>query len=167
MATQGSISPGQRPENITLPGAGQIRVFLIALAVIMVSGAVALVGISVQWRAHTPQAELGPSEAQHNRTEERTVQKSTPPQQLNEGQIRGYQEQLEAEGFSTDSEKGNITPVTEAALRAYQQNNGLPITAELDEATQRSLVAGQTPTPGGPTEGQSVPGGAAPRGSPR
>ena len=144
-----------------------MRVLLIALAVIVVVGAVALVGISVQWRDHTPQAELGPSEAQHNRTEERTVQKSTPPQQLNEGQIRRYQEQLEAEGFSMDSEKGNITPVTEAALRAYQQNNGLPITAELDEATQRSLVAGQTPTPGGPTEGQSVPGGTAPRGSPR
>jgi len=144
-----------------------MRVLLIALAVIVVIGAVALVGISVQWRDRTPQADLGPSEAQQNRAEEHVVKKSAPPQQLNESQIRRFQEQLEAEGFSTGPEQGNITPETEAALRAYQQKNGLATTGELDEATQRSLVAGQTPTPGRPTEGKSVPGGTAPSGSPR
>ena len=144
-----------------------MRALLITLAVIVVIGAVALVGISVKWRDHTPQADLGPSEAQQNREEDRTVKRSTPPQQLNETQIRRYQEQLEAEGFSTGSEKGRITPETEVALRAYQQKNGLPATGTLDEATQRSLVAGQMPTPGRPTEGQSVPGGDAPSGSPR
>jgi peptidoglycan hydrolase-like protein with peptidoglycan-binding domain len=144
-----------------------MRVGLIVLAVIVVIGAVALVGISVQWRERTPQTDLGPSEAQQNRAEERTVQKSIPPHPLNEAQIRRYQEQLEAEGFSTASEKGSITPETEAALRAYQAKHGLATTGELDEATQRSLVAGQSPTPGRPTEGQSVPGGAAPRGNPR
>jgi peptidoglycan hydrolase-like protein with peptidoglycan-binding domain len=56
---------------------------------------------------------------------------------------------------------------TEAALRAYQAKYGLPVTGELDDATQRSLVAGQTPTPGRPTEGESIPGGTAPGGSPR
>ena len=161
------IAPVQRLTNTTPPGGGHMRVFLIALAVIAVIGAVALVGISVQWRDHTPQADLGPSEAQQNRAEEQTVKRSTPPQQLNETQIRRYQEQLEAEGFSTGSEKGSITPETETALRTYQQKNGLPITGELDEATQRSLIAGQMPTPGRPTEGQSVPGGTAPSGSPR
>jgi peptidoglycan hydrolase-like protein with peptidoglycan-binding domain len=144
-----------------------MRVGLIVLAVIVVIGAVALVGISVQWRERTPQTDLGPSEAQQNRAEERTVQKSIPPHPLNEAQIRRYQEQLEAVGFSTGSEKGSITPETETALRAYQAKHGLATTGELDEATQRSLVAGQSPTPGRPTEGQSVPGGAAPRGNPR
>jgi peptidoglycan hydrolase-like protein with peptidoglycan-binding domain len=144
-----------------------MRVFLIALAVIVVIGAAGLVGISVQWRDHTPQADLGPSEAQQNRAEEQTVQRSTPPQQLNEAQIRRYQEQLEAEGFSTGAEKGSITPETESALLAYQQKHGLARTGEFDAATQRSLVAGQTPTPGRPTEGQSIPGGTAPSGSPR
>ena len=144
-----------------------MRALLIALAVIVVIGAVALVGISVQWRDHTPQADLGPSEAQQNRAEELTVKRSTPPQQLNETQIRRFQEQLEAEGFSAGAEKGSITPETEAALRAYQQKNGLATTGELDEATQHSLAAGQMPTPGRPTEGKSVPGGTAPRGSPR
>lgn len=144
-----------------------MRVLLITLAVIVVVGAVALVGFSVQWRDYTAQESLGPSEAEQNRAEEQAVRKSAPPQQLNEAQIRRYQEQLEAEGFSTASEKGSITPETEAALRAYQAKHGLATTGELDEATQRSLVAGQSPTPGRPTEGQSVPGGAAPRGNPR
>jgi peptidoglycan hydrolase-like protein with peptidoglycan-binding domain len=144
-----------------------MRVFLIALAIVVVVGAVALVGISVQWRDNTAQETLGPSEAQQNRAEEQAVRKSAPPQQLNETQIRRYQERLDAEGFSTGSEKGNITPETEAALRAYQRKNGLPATGTLDEATQRSLVAGQMPTPSRPTEGQSVPGGDAPSGSPR
>jgi peptidoglycan hydrolase-like protein with peptidoglycan-binding domain len=144
-----------------------MRVLLIALAVVVVVGAVALVGISVQWRDNTPRDTLGPSEAQQNRAEEHAVQKGAPPQQLSEAQVRRYQEQLDTAGFSTGAEKGTITPETEAALRAYQHKNGLRVTGELDEATQRSLVAGRMPAPGRPTEGESVPGGTAPGGSPR
>jgi peptidoglycan hydrolase-like protein with peptidoglycan-binding domain len=145
-----------------------MRGLLITLAVVVVVGAVVLVGVSVvQWRGNTPQDELGPSEAQQNRAQEQAVQKNIPPQQLNETQIRRYQEKLEAEGFSTGPDKGTITPQTEAALRAYQHKYGLPPTGELDEATQRSLVAGQMPTPGKAVEGQSVPRGTAPQGSPR
>ena len=144
-----------------------MRALLITLAIAVFVGAVALVSFSVHWQDNVSQAELGPSEAQQNRAEERAVRKSVPPQQLSQGQIRRYQEQLDAEGFPTGAEKGTFTPQTEAALRAYQQNYGLPITGELDNATQRSLVAGQTPTPGRPTEGESIPGGTAPSGSPR
>jgi peptidoglycan hydrolase-like protein with peptidoglycan-binding domain len=144
-----------------------MRGLLITLAIAALIGAVALVGLSVQWRDNVAQEDLGPSEAQQIREQEYAVQKSVPPQQLNETQIRRYQEQLDAAGFPTGSEKGSLTPQTEAALRAYQEKHGLPITGELDDATQRSLVAGQMPTPGRPTEGESIPGGTAPRGSPR
>jgi peptidoglycan hydrolase-like protein with peptidoglycan-binding domain len=144
-----------------------MRGLLITLAVAAGIGAVALVGLSVKWRDNVSQEDLGPSEAQQRRAQEYAVQKSIPPQELNETQIRHYQEQLDAAGFPTGSEKGSLTPQTEAALRAYQEQHGLPITGALDDATQRSLVAGQMPTPGRPTEGESVPGGTAPRGSPR
>ena len=61
-----------------------------------------------------------------------------------------------------------MTPQTEAALRAYQGKYGLPVTGIFDEATQRSLTAGETLEPGRPTvEGTSMPGGTAPSGSPR
>jgi hypothetical protein len=107
-----------------------MRTLLIVFAVVVVVGAAVLVGSSVQWQDDTAQDRLGPSEAQQNRAEEQVVQKSAPPEQLSETQIRRYQEQL-------------------------------------DEATQRSLVAGQMATPGRPTEGESIPGGTAPGGSPR
>jgi peptidoglycan hydrolase-like protein with peptidoglycan-binding domain len=144
-----------------------MRALLIAIAAAVVVGSVVFVGFSVQWQDNTSQEQLGPSEAQQNRAQEQAVQNSTPQQQLSPTQIRRYQERLDAEGFATGSDKGAITPQTEAALRAYQRKYGLPTTGELDEPTQRSLVAGQMPTPGRPTEGESVPGGSAPSGTPR
>ena len=144
-----------------------MRALLISIAVAIVVGAVVLVGFSVNWQDNVSQSELGPSEAQQNRAEEHAVRKSVPTQQLSQAQIRHYQEQLDGEGFPTGAEKGTPTPQTEAALRAYQQKYGLPATGELDDATQRSLLAGQTPAPGRPTEGESIPGGTAPGGSPR
>jgi peptidoglycan hydrolase-like protein with peptidoglycan-binding domain len=144
-----------------------MRALLITFAIAVVVGAVALVGLSVQWQDSAPQENLGPSEAQQNQAQEYAVQQSTPPQQLSEAQIRRYQERLDVEGFPTGSEKGALTPQTETALRGYQKKYGLPITGELDDTTQRSLTAGRTPTPGRPTEGESIPGGTAPSGSPR
>jgi peptidoglycan hydrolase-like protein with peptidoglycan-binding domain len=144
-----------------------MRTFLIAIVIVVIVGAVGLVAVSVRWQRSAPPGELGPSEAQQNRAEETAAHKSEPPQQLGEPQIRHFQEQLDALGFAAGTEKGIITPQTEAALRAYQHANGLPVTGMLDAATQRSLSAGQTREPGKPTHGQSVPGGTAPSGSPR
>jgi peptidoglycan hydrolase-like protein with peptidoglycan-binding domain len=144
-----------------------MRALLITAALAVLVGAIALVGFSVRWPANAPRDGLGPSEAQQNRAEEHAVHKSVPAQELTEAQIRRYQEQLETAGFDPGAEKGTMTPETEAALRAYQKSYGLPVTGTLDEATQRSLVAAKTPAPGRPTEGESVPGGTAPRGSPR
>lgn len=144
-----------------------MRALLITVALVVIVGAIALVGFSVRWPATAPRDNFGPSEAQQNRAEEHAVRKSVPEQQLTEAQIRRYQEQLETAGFATGAEKGTMTPETEAAVRAYQESYGLPVTGILDEATQRSLVAAKTPVPGRPTEGESVPGGTAPHGSPR
>ena len=144
-----------------------MRALLIVMAVVVVIGAGVFVATSVQWRGDPPQGDLGPSEAQQERAEQHAVQQSTAPQALTEAQIRRYQEQLDTAGFPTGTDKGVLTPQTEAALRAYQGKYGLPVTGRLDEATQRSLTAGQAPTPGRPTEGKSIPGGTAPSGSPR
>ncbi len=144
-----------------------MRALLIVIAVVVVIGAVVFMATSVRWRGDPSQSDLGPSEAQQNRAEQHAVQKSTAPHTLTAAQIRAYQEQLDTAGFPTGTDKGAMTPQTEAALRAYQGKHGLPVTGMLDEATQRSLTAGQTPTPGRPTAGESMPGGTAPRGSPR
>jgi peptidoglycan hydrolase-like protein with peptidoglycan-binding domain len=145
-----------------------MRVLLIVMAVVVVIGVVGFVATSVQWRGDPSQRDLGPSEAQQNRAEQHAVQQSTDPQPLTEAHIRGFQEQLDTAGVPTGTDKGAMTPQTEAALRAYQGNYGVPVTGIFDEATQRSLTAGETLTPGRPTaEGTSMPGGTAPSGSPR
>src|SRR5918996_3737698 len=143
------------------------RLLLIMVAIAGAVGAMALIAISVQWQRDTSQEHLGPSEAQQRREQEQAVQRSVPPQQLTAAQIRRYQEQLDAAGFATGPEKGTITAQTEVALRAYQERYGLSPTGTLDEATQRSLAAGQMPAPARTREGESVPGGTAPSGSPR
>ena len=144
-----------------------MRGLLIVMAVVVVIGAGVFMATSVRWRGDPSQSDLGPSEAQQNRADQHAVQQSTAPHTLTAAQIRAYQEQLDTAGFPTGTDKGAMTPQTEAALRAYQGKNGLPVTGMLDEATQRSLTAGQTQTPGRPTEGESMPGGTAPSGSPR
>jgi peptidoglycan hydrolase-like protein with peptidoglycan-binding domain len=100
---------------------------------------VVFVATSVRWRGNPSQTDLGPSEAQQNRAEQHAVQKSTAPQTLTEVQIRGYQEQLDTVGFPTGTDKGAMTPQTEAALRAYQEKQGLPISGAADDATLKQL----------------------------
>ena len=107
-----------------LTGSAGMRVLLIVMAVGVVIGVVGFVATSVQWRGDPSQRDLGPSEAQQNRAEQHAVQKSTAPQTLTEVQIRGYQEQLDTAGFPTGTDKGAMTPQTEAALRAYQGKMG-------------------------------------------
>jgi len=142
-----------------------MRALLMVVAVAVVVGAAVLVVSSIQWQG--TEGQLGPSEAQQNLEQARAVQQHTPTQPLSQEEIRRYQERLHAAGFDTGPEKGTITPQTEAALRAYQEAYGLPTTGSLDEATLRSLSAGQRPAPGKATEGESIPGGTAPGGRPR
>lgn len=144
-----------------------MRLLLTIVALAGALAAAALIAISVQWQRDVSQGELGPSEAQQRREQQQAVQESVPPQQLTTAQIRHYQEQLDTAGFATGPEKGTITAQTEAALRAYQEKHGLPPTGMFDEETQRSLAAGRTPAPPRTTEGESIPGGTAPGGSPR
>jgi peptidoglycan hydrolase-like protein with peptidoglycan-binding domain len=49
------------------------------------------------------------------------------------------QERLQAEGFNPGSADGVLKPETEAAIRQYQQKQGLPASGALDEATLRGF----------------------------
>jgi peptidoglycan hydrolase-like protein with peptidoglycan-binding domain len=122
-----------------LTGRAGMRALLIVIAVVVVIGAVVFMATSVRWQGDPSQSDLGPSEAQQNRAEPHAVQKSTAPQTLTEVQIRGYQEQLDTAGFPTGTDKGAMTPQTEAALRAYQGKNGLPVTGMLDEGQSKKV----------------------------
>jgi peptidoglycan hydrolase-like protein with peptidoglycan-binding domain len=59
------------------------------------------------------------------------------------------QERLKAEGVYTGPVDGEMSAQTEAALRAYQQKQGLPVSGAADEATVRELQIRLPATPQG------------------
>lgn len=58
---------------------------------------------------------------------------------LDKRNIQQAQVLLKAAGFDPGPADGALGERTRAALRQYQQANGLPVTAELDQATQEAL----------------------------
>ena len=64
-----------------------------------------------------------------------TAQERGPSQE----QITRAQERLKAAGHDPGSVDGVWGPQTEAAVRAYQQHHGLPVSGVLDEATRTAL----------------------------
>ena len=95
---------------------------------------------------------------------------STGPQanmgQMNQGtqqpasrsEIQQAQQQLKSQGLYRGTADGVMGPETQTALRAFQRQNGLPQSAELDQQTSTRLSgsgAGQSTT-GMPNGGQSM-----------
>jgi peptidoglycan hydrolase-like protein with peptidoglycan-binding domain len=64
-----------------------------------------------------------------------------PEQQksLTKGQIEKIQERLKAEGVDPGPVDGVMNPQTQAALRQYQEKQGLPVSGAADEETLRKL----------------------------
>jgi peptidoglycan hydrolase-like protein with peptidoglycan-binding domain len=67
---------------------------------------------------------------------------------LTKDRIQLAQERLKAEGFDPGPVDGVLNSQTEAAIRAYQQKQGIPVSGALDEATMRELQLPAGP-PGG------------------
>ncbi len=61
------------------------------------------------------------------------------PQLLTKDNVKLIQERLTAEGVYAGPVDGELNAQTEAALRAYQQKQGLPVSGAADEETLRQL----------------------------
>ncbi len=61
------------------------------------------------------------------------------PQIITKENIKLIQERLTAEGVYAGPLDGELNAQTEAALRAYQQQHGLPVSGAADEATLKQL----------------------------
>jgi peptidoglycan hydrolase-like protein with peptidoglycan-binding domain len=73
-----------------------------------------------------------------------------PPEQrqtLTTGNIKLIQERLKAEGVYAGPVDGELNAQTEAALRQYQQKQGLPVSGAADEATLKELQIELPTTP--------------------
>lgn len=72
--------------------------------------------------------------------------------QINRSEVRQAQEQLRDQGLYHGKIDGALGPETKQALQQFQQKNGLPVTATLDQQTMDKLL-GNT----GPGQGSSMP----------
>jgi peptidoglycan hydrolase-like protein with peptidoglycan-binding domain len=72
-----------------------------------------------------------------------------PPEQhqlLSKENVKLIQERLRAEGVYVGPLDGEVSAQTEAALRQYQQQHGIPVSGAADQATLKQL---QIPLPTG------------------
>jgi peptidoglycan hydrolase-like protein with peptidoglycan-binding domain len=70
-----------------------------------------------------------------------TTGEQRPEQQqiINKDNVKLIQERLKAEKVYAGPVDGEMNAQTEAALRAYQQKQGLPVSGAADEATLKEL----------------------------
>jgi peptidoglycan hydrolase-like protein with peptidoglycan-binding domain len=61
------------------------------------------------------------------------------PQRISKDNVKLVQERLAAEGVYAGPLDGEMNAQTEAALRAYQQKEGIPVSGAADEATLKQL----------------------------
>jgi peptidoglycan hydrolase-like protein with peptidoglycan-binding domain len=66
-------------------------------------------------------------------------QRPEQPQLLTQETLKVLQERLKAEGVYTGPVDGVLNDQTEAALRQYQEKQGLPVSGAADEATLKQL----------------------------
>jgi peptidoglycan hydrolase-like protein with peptidoglycan-binding domain len=66
-------------------------------------------------------------------------QRPEQPQRITTENVKLLQERLATEGVYAGPLDGELNAQTEAALRAYQQKHGLPVSGAADEATLKQL----------------------------
>jgi peptidoglycan hydrolase-like protein with peptidoglycan-binding domain len=81
--------------------------------------------------------------------------KSTPShnsaQQADHTQVKAMQQALKDKGHDPGAVDGEMGPKTEAALRDYQQKEGLPATGTADAETMAKLTVAASPSDGSAT----------------
>jgi eukaryotic-like serine/threonine-protein kinase len=101
---------------------------------------VAVLIVSVLWLCPLV-TEAGTAGTGEQRPEQRQL--------LTKDQIQKVQERLHAEGVNPGPITGAMNPQTEAALRQYQEKQGLPITGAADDVTLKELQIELPATPEG------------------
>jgi len=75
-----------------------------------------------------------------------TVQPTKQDVSVTPNVIRAAQQKLDDGGYHSGKPDGKIGPVTRAAIRKYQGDQGVPVTGELDESTLSHLNVGGSQT---------------------
>jgi peptidoglycan hydrolase-like protein with peptidoglycan-binding domain len=76
-------------------------------------------------------------------------QRPEQPQLISKDNLKLLQERLQAEGVYAGPIDGELNAQTEAALRSYQEKQGLPVSGAADAATLEKLQLRLPAMPGG------------------
>lgn len=107
-------------------------VLLSALA--MVAG----VGLSIPaWAQNTPRGSSQPGATQPAPSESNS--RAGASQELSQSDMRLIQQRLEEKGYQPGNRDGTADETTRAAIRKFQQDQGIPTTGTIDEVTANRL----------------------------
>jgi peptidoglycan hydrolase-like protein with peptidoglycan-binding domain len=76
-------------------------------------------------------------------------QRPEQPQLITKDNVKLVQERLKAEGVYAGPTDGELNPQTEAALRVYQQKQGIAVSGAVDEETLKQLQIRLPASPSG------------------
>lgn len=107
------------------------KVSLSALAI------VAGVGLSIPSWAQNPPRGSRPGAAQPAPSESNSRAAAT--QELSQSDMRLIQQRLEEKGYKPGNRDGTADETTRAAIRKFQQDEGIPTTGTIDEVTANRL----------------------------
>lgn len=77
-----------------------------------------------------------------------------PPEQVGADTIRAIQRELKQRGYGALASDGVMRPALRAAIIAYEQRNGMPLTGEASEALLKRILLGASGGPEAPGSGE-------------
>lgn len=126
-----------------------VRKLILATASVLALG-IGGAGVSLAADTHNPGSNAGTDMPAMSGSSQHAQTAVNP----SKDEIRQAQQQLRDKGLYNGMVDGIIGPETQQALEQFQRNNGLQVTAKLDEATMNKLLGN---TGGG--QGSSMPPG--------
>ena len=146
-----SIAANHSERNIpTTPEKGRnMRKKKQLLPAVMIAGTVGLSALPIEAQ-DTPRGTRQPSSSEQPRS---TPNESAPgsragaAQELSQNDMQMIQQRLEEKGYKPGNVQGKADDTTRAAIRKFQQDEGIPTTGTIDEVTANRLGFRYAKTP--------------------
>ena len=100
----------------------------------------ASVGLSIpSWAQNNPRGSSQPGAAQSGPSEGSSGARAAATQELSQKDMTLIQQRLEEKGYKPGNRDGTADETTRAAIRKFQQDEGIPTTGTIDEVTANRL----------------------------
>jgi peptidoglycan hydrolase-like protein with peptidoglycan-binding domain len=110
------------------------------MAAMLLSGTVGFAP-AMSWAQAAPQGtrQADPEQSRPDASEKPPGTRSGATQELSTSDMRLVQQRLQEKGYSPGNTNGLADETTRAAIRKFQQDQGIPVTGTIDERTANQL----------------------------